>query len=80
MKAFNFPFLFFDHRSSKIQIIFSIFLVNPCDTPKQGGCKKAFCIKEIGTKYHCKCSKGFMLDKDNKTCKPSKFLNFLSFV
>ena len=71
--------LFFQSIGAPIFIHWSGYLihllVHPCDTLRNGGCSHK-CIKtepeeeeDGGEGYKCECPKGFLLEKDMKTCE-----------
>lgn len=51
----------------KIYIIFTIYLVHPCDEENNGGCSQ-ICNKR-NEKHECSCEVGFILKKDKRACK-----------
>ncbi len=61
------------YRNSATYWIISLYLVHPCDTASNGGCKQ-ICNKRKH-KYRCACEDGFVLGKDGKTCNKGMIFN-----
>lgn len=48
-------------------LLFTIYLVHPCDEEKNGGCSQ-ICNKR-NEKHECSCEVGFILKEDKRSCK-----------